>query len=260
MKRAMLLSVCLCAVAQADYLGTFKINDYLFESVTLHRFSSGAAYDATGDVHMDVYEIGNAAQIIDDNDLTKFDTVTGFYGTLTQLKASTGFEAGKMYTCLISATVDGVAAIHKDTFQILAPVDVETVLTATPAGTPELRAAVTNVLKAAITPADANNNSVWDLVYLLGHLLAAQPATTINTVTDAGQFTITAGSAVNNFYTCVVVEDASDSNRRAIRFVTSYTGATKTIKCDENLPFLPVAGDPVYLQTNRAVGRGRQSP
>jgi len=129
-----------------------------------------------------------------------------------------------------------------------------------PMGTPEIRNAVRNIAKESIVPADANNNSLWDLTYLLGHALAAQPATTVAVVTDASTFTITAGSAVNNFYSAIVVEDASDSSRRAVRFIKSYTGGTKLVSLDEALPFLPVAGDPVYLQANRAVGRGRVSP
>jgi hypothetical protein len=263
MKRfAGLLSLFVAIAAQADYLGSFKIDDYLFESVTLHRFSSGAAYDATGDVHMRVYELGNAVQIIDDNDLAKFDTTTGLYASLTKLKAATGFEAGKMYTCVIAATVDGIAAIHKDTFQILAPVDVQTVLTAAPATMTDMRGAVRYQNEAAVTPADCNANSLLLMAYDLLHALTSQPTTTVAGVTDAGTFTLTAGSTVDDWYNQaeIAVEDVSDSNRRIKRIIRDYIGASKTIKTDQAFPFLPAVGDPVYIDTNRAVGRGRVSP
>lgn len=140
--------------------------------------------------------------------------------------------------------------------------DVWTVRGVTPLATTNMRDAVRYQLNAAVTPADANANSVAINAYNLAHALTAQPATTVNTVTDATQFTLTAGSAVDDFYNqaLVIVEDASDSNRRAVRIVRDYTGATKTIKCDEALPFLPAGSDPVFLFINRAVGRGRVSP
>jgi hypothetical protein len=259
---AILLALCVGVVAQADYLGSFRIGDYLFESVTLHQFSSGAAMDATGDVHMHVYENGNPVQIIDDNDLTKFDSLTGFYGSLTQLKAATGFELGKMYTCEITATVDGVTGIHRDVFQMGAAADVNSIYLNPVPNSADLRAQLRYQLAATIVPADANVNSMAEALWFLSHALIAQPGTTVAVVTDASTFTLTAGNGSDDWYngSMIVVEDVSDSNRRSSRFVRDYTGASKTVKTDEAFPFLPAAGDPVYIYNARAVGRGRVSP
>jgi len=92
--------------------------------------------------------------------------------------------------------------------------------------------------------------------------LFSEAATTVAVVTDAKEFTISAGSAVNDYYNqcMVIVQDASDADRRAVRFVRDYTGATNKMFLDEALPFLPAAGDPVYIHLGRAVGRGRVSP
>jgi hypothetical protein len=92
--------------------------------------------------------------------------------------------------------------------------------------------------------------------------LFSEAATTVAVVTDAKEFTITAGSAVDDYYNqcMIIVQDASDADRRAVRFIRDYTGATKKLFTDEALPFLPAAGDPVYIHLGRAVGRGRVSP
>lgn len=131
MKRAaILLAILLCAAARADYLGSWKINDYVTVQATTHRFSTGAAYAATGNVLLDIYEADTDEQIVDDTVLAAFDSVTGLYLAKVQLLTATGFEAGKHYTCVIAATVDGVAGICTHQFQILAAVDVQTVETA----------------------------------------------------------------------------------------------------------------------------------
>jgi hypothetical protein len=126
----------------------------------------------------------------------------------------------------------------------------------------DLRAQIRYQLAATIAPADANINSLVLAVYELAHAIVAQPGTTVAAVTDASTFTITAGSTADDYYNqaVIVVEDVSDSNRRASRIVRDYTGVSKTVKTDEALPFLPAAADPVYIYLNRAVGRGRVSP
>jgi hypothetical protein len=94
------------------------------------------------------------------------------------------------------------------------------------------------------------------------NLLTTEPATTVATVTSASEFTLTAGSAVNDYYNgaMIVIEDLSDSNRKAPRFIRDYTGATKKVYTDEAFPFTPAAADIVHIYLNRAVGRGRVSP
>ncbi len=119
MKRCTLLLVFFLATwARADYLGSWKLNDYVTVTVTTHQFSTGAAYAATGDVLLDIYEDATTTELIDDTVLAQFDGRTALYQARVQLTAAAGFEKGKHYTCVIAATVDGVAALTTHTFQI----------------------------------------------------------------------------------------------------------------------------------------------
>lgn len=104
--------------ARAEYLGSWSIGDYVTVRATTHQFSTGSAMAATGDVHLTIYEDDTADQIVTNTDMAAFDGVTGLYLVKVQLLALTGFEAGKHYTCLKVATVDGVTAISTDSFQI----------------------------------------------------------------------------------------------------------------------------------------------
>ncbi len=124
MKR-LIIFLMLVSFAQADYLGSWKIDDFLTVMETLHD-TSGDAVAATGAVHCWVYEDVTAAQIIDE-EMAAFDSITGLYEERIELTAVAGFEAAKTYTVLIQATADGVSGINTHTFQILAAVDVQTV-------------------------------------------------------------------------------------------------------------------------------------
>jgi len=109
------------------YLGEYEIDEYLDLVATTHRFSTGAAYDATSITYR-VYENGSTTEIITDTAMTKFDSETGFYYDRIQLTAAAGFEVGKSYVVLIKATVDSVAAIDWRSFRIKFPaVDVKRV-------------------------------------------------------------------------------------------------------------------------------------
>ncbi len=56
MKRWLIpLVLLLASVARGDYLGPWKIGDYVTVTACTHGFSTGAAYAATGDVHLDIY-------------------------------------------------------------------------------------------------------------------------------------------------------------------------------------------------------------
>ncbi len=122
MKRLILL-LCLCSFAQADYLGSWKIDDFLTIMETLHD-TSGDAVAATGAVDLWIYEDVTAAQIIDE-EMAAFDGITGLYEERVELTAVAGFEAAKTYTVLIQATADGVSGIQTHTFQILASTDTQ---------------------------------------------------------------------------------------------------------------------------------------
>ena len=127
--------------------------------------------------------------------------------------------------------------------------------------TADVRGAVRYQTEAAIAT-DANDNSMAANSEDLARMLMAETPTTVAVVTDAGEFTITAGNTTDDYYNqaMIVVQDVTDGNRRSVRFVRDYTGATRKVFTDEDFPFLPAAADPVYIYNVRAVGRGRVSP
>jgi hypothetical protein len=114
---ALLLSA---PVARADYLGSWSIDDYIDIKANTHRLSSGAAYSATS-ITYSVYEDAatpTKLSTVGDVAMDEVGGVTGFYLKRLQLTAANGFEAGKHYTVLVQATVDGVVGTKSDSFQI----------------------------------------------------------------------------------------------------------------------------------------------
>jgi hypothetical protein len=161
---------------------------------------------------------------------------------------------------LTATTTDGSSITVDPNGNVLAEVN-SVSKSAGLADTAVLRSAVRYQQEAAIG-SDANDNSIAANSEDLVNMLMTQAPTTVAVVTDATTFTITAGSTANDYYNqaMIVVQDVSDSNRRAVRIVRDFTGASRTVKLDEGLPFLPAAADPVYIYMNRSVGRGRVSP
>jgi hypothetical protein len=143
------LFLMLFSFASADYLGSWAIDDVITVMTTTHRFSTGAAYAATGNVDLWVYEDVTAAQI-QTLTMSAFDSITGLYEEQVTLSTANGFEAGKHYTVLIQATVDSVSAITTHNFQIEAEVNVQ-------GGTIDTCTTNTDLVTAAVI-ADA----VWD--------------------------------------------------------------------------------------------------
>lgn len=80
--------------------------------VTTHDPATGAAIDADSAPTFDVFEEATDTPILDDQTMTKRTSLTGNYrGTFTA-SAANGFEAGKWYSVVVSATVDSIAAKH----------------------------------------------------------------------------------------------------------------------------------------------------
>jgi hypothetical protein len=108
---------------------------------------------------------------------------------------------------------------------------------------------------------DDANGVMMALIYAavtgLGGMMLDAP-TTVDTVTDATEFTLTDGSSLDDYYGPVeiIVYDASDGDRGAVRYIRNYTGSTKTVKVSPALPFTPEAGDIVRIYGFRAMGRG----
>jgi len=73
--------------------------------------------------------------------------------------------------------------------------------------------------------------------------------TTINSVTSQTEFTLTAGSDVDDAYNsqAIVLYDASNSDYPSIRVVTDYVGSTKTVTIDGAPDFTIIGGDGVKV-------------
>ena len=99
------------------FLGTWKIDDFLVITANTSKASDGSAYDASAITYR-VYEDDTNTEIISDQNMTKFDSETGFYLNKIQLTAASGFEVGKNYTVLIKATVDSISATMTHSFQV----------------------------------------------------------------------------------------------------------------------------------------------
>jgi len=79
-----------------------------FDAITSHP-TTGAAADADSTPTFDVYEEATDTGLLGATNLTKRTSLTGNYrGTFTA-SAANGFEAGKWYSAVVSATVNSVA-------------------------------------------------------------------------------------------------------------------------------------------------------
>lgn len=124
MKHAWIVLLLLGSVANADFLGTWHIDDYVPIIAATHQFSTGAAMQPTV-LTYSIYEDGGTTGIAENVDMTvasPFDSVVGVYLARVQLTAASGFETGKNYIVVVKATVDSVSAVAIHTFQIEAVV------------------------------------------------------------------------------------------------------------------------------------------
>jgi len=126
---AAVLALGLSVPAAAEYLGSWRIDDYVGIPATTHRFSTGAAY-APSALTYSIYEDGSTTGIDEDVAITvgsPFDAITGCYYVRRQLTTAAGFEKGKNYVVVVKATVDSIAGVAVHTFQIQAEVDARSV-------------------------------------------------------------------------------------------------------------------------------------
>ena len=122
MKRFIFILIMLMvAVVNAAWYGEHDIDEYLTFAVTTSRFSSGAGYDAASVPTYSIYEDETAAEVVGPSSMAKLDDggTVGFYTERVQL-TDANFDAGKMYTIYITATVDAVAAITSHAFKMRA--------------------------------------------------------------------------------------------------------------------------------------------
>jgi hypothetical protein len=114
-----------------QYLGDYRIDDYITFGAQLHRFSSGAVYAPTGNVTYTFYENNSTSGAPTGGNLAQLNSKTGLYTARVQLTTASGFEAGKEYLIHIEATVDSVAAAELLMFRITGnpKVDLDTIKT-----------------------------------------------------------------------------------------------------------------------------------
>lgn len=201
MKKAFVIIVLLLASAvSGTYLGTWNIDEYVTITATTHQFSSGSATDVTGTITMRIYEDDNDVQL-ETLSMAKFDSNDGLYEQKTQLTAAKGYQAGKHYTVIIKATVDGVTAITTKNFQILGAVDTRTVLGNTP-----LSASV--IGDKVVADMDANSTHAGDALVTvqLDHLVGVD--TTVAAGGDLSTYVVD-GSILSHLFSN---SDTSDYN------------------------------------------------
>jgi hypothetical protein len=116
-----------------QYLGEYRIDDYISFGVQLHRFSSGAVYAPTGNVTYTFYENNSTSGAPTGGNLSQLNSKTGLYTARVQLTSASGFEVGKEYFIHIEATVDSVSAGELFCFRTVGnpKVDLDTVKTQT---------------------------------------------------------------------------------------------------------------------------------
>jgi hypothetical protein len=104
------------------FLGIYDIDEYVAIPAVTHQLSSGNAYEPT-DLAYSIYEEGNATGLDEAVNMTPaspFDSIVGVYYARRQLTVAAGFERGKTYMVVVSATVDGVSANDVHIFQVRA--------------------------------------------------------------------------------------------------------------------------------------------
>lgn len=84
--------------------------------------TDGASIDPTGTPTVDIYEEDTATEIINDQNMAKFDAKTGYYCYKPTLSSGNGFEVGRRYAATVSAVVDGITVTSFEfmTFQMVA--------------------------------------------------------------------------------------------------------------------------------------------
>jgi len=109
------------------YIGSWKIDDALTFPAVTHRFDTGALTNADAVPLYRVFEDETPTPIVSGAMAALGYGGTGTYSEQITLSAANGFEKGKSYTVLITATVNAITGAAYHTFQMEAEVDANTV-------------------------------------------------------------------------------------------------------------------------------------
>lgn len=118
---SIILIMLVSSVAYPMWYGEHDIDEFLTFAVNTSQFSTGAGFDSAAVPQYGIYEDETAAEVVGPAAMAKLDDAgtVGFYTERVQL-TDANFDAGKMYTIYITATVDGVAATTYHAFKMRA--------------------------------------------------------------------------------------------------------------------------------------------
>jgi len=164
------------------------IDEAVHFDVVTHNPATGAVSDADSTPTFEVFEEATDTDIGVGGNLTKRTSKTGDYrGTFTA-SAANGFEAGKWYSVIASATVNAIAAKTVAKSFICVPAE-------TTAGVPQVNvASITNGVIAAATFAAGAFDAVWTVAT---RLLTAGTNIVLAKGTGVTGFTDISASQVN---------------------------------------------------------------
>lgn len=219
------------------YIGSWKIDDLVTFSVTTHTASTGAATDADSVPSYRVYEDETGTAILTGN-MAKLDdaNTTGFYSEQITLSAANGFEKGKSYNIIVSATVGGIAGNTLRTFQLEAEVDANVV-----SGNVTVGALATAAKAEVQTEAeDALRTYHLDHLIPISNTIAASPSSTTT------ELYLSTGYLSTDFVGSVAfIPNATIGDHEARRIIAQP--ATNRITLDRALTSAPSSGDEVLI-------------
>lgn len=189
-----------------------------FDVITSDPTDEGAAVDADAAPTYDVFEENTDTPILDDQTMTKRTSLTGNYRGSFTASAANGFEAGKWYSVVVTATVGSkVGKCVAKNFRV-APAE-------SSAGVPKV-----DVSHAAGT--------AWNSGAIARATFAADTglqSIRSNTAQAGGASTITldaSASAVDDFYNGASILTTGGTGAGQFRIITDYVGATKVTTVD----------------------------
>ena len=103
------------------YIGEHKLGcilEFNFQAID----GTGVAIDPTGVPAFEIYKANAPMVPAVTGTLAKIDSKTGFYGGEIELLTASGFITGLTYSIRISATIDGIATLTIQTFNLVADV------------------------------------------------------------------------------------------------------------------------------------------
>ena len=212
---------------------------------TTTRFSSGAAYDATGTPVAIVIEDGVA--LVYAPTVEKIAATTGLYCVPVAATAANGFEVGKSYSIYVTATVDGVAAAGRVVDFAVRAVGTDDVALASncdakvsdvklktdliPAGGPAAATTWTSTIAGRIDASISTRSS---------HSAADVWASTTRTLTSYGTLAATTAAAVWDYLTSALTTAGSVGAYILAKLATPTVVVTSPLATDgETLTIYP---------------------